>query len=1150
MAREEYGQTWWGEQWLNALTKIDYANRIPRGKSYARRGMVKDIIIKDGRIQAKVQGSRPKPYKVELSMNLISKEKLRQFYNKIIEYPTIISKLHNGKIDPILLDVSKDLGIQLFPVTAKDMKMSCSCPDWAVPCKHIAAVLYKVCSDIDNDPFTLFRFRNIDLIKALDERGLTFTRSEEAQVPSFSDFYSGMDDKLDKKVNKNVETDFTLLSYKHHEVIKLLENKPPFYTQGNFRDVYSKSLSQISKLATKITFLPEELNEYVSYGDYILDYDKEVEAIWSEKKLSFKGIDLYHLYNISPATLALYHPSVNLFYSLTEMALHLISRGLIYPKIIKLAKKYGIVWQALILDADVKTMVSGLSHDYSVKDKTGKNIGLLGSLSAMITHLVNILHRTDFNGDIINEMFFGGKEYDFTGLSEKSIPNSIQNWLKLFEWDLGSLQPLFEVNEEDDDIFSIDIKIIDVKKNIPAPESFSKFIHKTKDTAKLHDIYNDLDLLSIYMSGISDFINSKGNKKIVYDSTAFVDFLFNIKPIMSLLGIQVSLPKSLKQLIKPKASGKISSSGSDISNGIIGLSSILNFDWRVSLGDQVVDVNAFNKIVTAAGKLIKYQGQYIYINENELVALQKKLMAKESLSKIEILQTALSGEYEGTPIELSEDVKTIIKELNTTKNMDVPSSVTATLRPYQVSGYSWMVKNARIGVGSIIADDMGLGKTLQVITFITYLHQNKWLEDRSALVVVPTSLLPNWENEIKKFSPELSFYSYYDNNRDLKEAKKCQVVITTYGLIRTDINKFKAHDWEVVIIDEAQNIKNPASQQTKAIKSLKANHHVAMSGTPVENRLMDYWSVMDFANSGLLMNKTSFGKVFEKPIMKERDQKVIHKFKKITEPFLMRRMKTDKSIISDLPDKVVQDRYSVLTQSQAAIYQQVVNESMALIKSENTDDSQSRFKRQGLVLQLILALKQICNHPTQFLKSGQNDIDLSGKSMMLMDTLESIIDANEKVLIFTQFKEMGDMLCEQIKTSFNIQPIWLHGGVSLNERKKMVDDFQNLANKKIMILSLKAGGTGLNLTAANHVIHYDLWWNPAVEAQATDRAFRIGQKKNVIVHRFITKNTFEEKINLLISSKKDLADMTVNTGEKWIGELNNQEMEALFSMTE
>ena len=261
-------------------------------------------------------------------------------------------------------------------------------------------------------------------------------------------------------------------------------------------------------------------------------------------------------------------------------------------------------------------------------------------------------------------------------------------------------------------------------------------------------------------------------------------------------------------------------------------------------------------------------------------------------------------------------------------------------------------------------------------------------------------------------------------------------------------------------------------------------------------------------------------------------------------------MKTDKSIINDLPDKVVQDRFSVLTPSQAAIYQQVVNESIAIINSEKLDESNSKFKRQGLVLQLIMALKQICNHPVQFLKSGHNDISLSGKSMMLIDTLESIIDANEKVLIFTQFKEMGDMLCEQIKDAFNIKPIWLHGGISLNERKKMVEDFQNLANKKIMILSLKAGGTGLNLTAANNVIHYDLWWNPAVEAQATDRAFRIGQKKNVIVHRFITKNTFEEKINLLINSKKDLADMTVNTGEKWIGELNNQEMEALFSISD
>jgi len=1149
MAREEYGQTWWGEQWLNALTKIDYANRIPRGKSYARKGLVKEIGLANGKIMAKVQGSKPKPYTVSLSMTKISDNILTQFFDKIMNYPSIISKLNNGKIDPTLLDISKELGMKLFPDTAHDMNMSCSCPDSAVPCKHIAATLYKVCSDIDNDPFTLFKFRNIELLKELNKRGLTLVENQESQIPAIDDFYGKMDHK-DSTKDREADIDYTKLSNRHHEVIKLLEDTPPFFTKGNFKDVYSKSLLQISKVAAKITFLPEELNEFVKHEVYAVNYDTEVVMTWYDKKLSVSGIDLYHLYTISPATLGLYHPSVGHFYTLIEIALQLISKGLVYPKIIQSDGMYGIVWQALILDSDVKDMILDFSNIFSIRDKSGKFLDRLGSISAIITHLINCFHRGTKEDDLMSDIFFGGKTYAFDGLSEKSMPNSIQNWLKLFEWDLGTLQPLFEVHEESGDSFSIDIKIIDTENNIRTPEPFSKFIRKTNDTVKQHAIYRDLDLLSIYMAGISDFINSKGSRVITYDSKDFVDFLFNIKPIMALLDIQVSLPKSLKHLIKPKASGKISSSSSGVSKGIVGLSSILNFDWKVSLGDQFVEVKDFYRIVAEAGKLIKYQGQYIYITETELAALQKRLLAKESLSKIEILQTALSGEYEGAPIELTDEVKSIIKELNTTRNIAVPSSIQATLRPYQVNGYSWLVKNAKIGVGSIIADDMGLGKTLQVITFITYLHQNKWLEDKPALVVVPTSLLPNWENEIKKFSPGLKTYAYYDNNRNIKEAKKCQAVITTYGLIRTDINTFKTHDWEVIIIDEAQNIKNPISQQTKAIKSLKANHHIAMSGTPVENRLMDYWSVMDFANSGLLMNKTSFSKVFEKPIMKERDHKAVNKFKKITEPFLLRRMKTDKSIINDLPDKVVQDRFSVLTPSQAAIYQQVVNESMAIINSEKLDDSKSKFKRQGLVLQLILALKQICNHPTQFLKSGHNDISLSGKSMMLIDTLESIIDANEKVLIFTQFKEMGDMLCEQIKDAFNIKPIWLHGGISLNERKKMVEDFQNLANKKIMILSLKAGGTGLNLTAANHVIQYDLWWNPAVEAQATDRAFRIGQKKNVIVHRFITKNTFEEKINLLINSKKDLADMTVNTGEKWIGELSKQEMEALFSISD
>ena len=423
----------------------------------------------------------------------------------------------------------------------------------------------------------------------------------------------------------------------------------------------------------------------------------------------------------------------------------------------------------------------------------------------------------------------------------------------------------------------------------------------------------------------------------------------------------------------------------------------------------------------------------------------------------------------------------------------------------------------------------------------TLKSNQKALVKQKGLVIVPTTLITNWVKEIVKFAPEIKTHVYHGQNRELI-TEDVDMVITTYGLIRSDINVLSKKKWAIVVIDEAQNIKNPGTGQTKAIKKIKAPVKIAMSGTPVENRLSEYWSISDFANKNYLGTIKYFKKEFANPIELDRDHKKLDKFKAITEPFIIRRLKTDKNVISDLPDKVENNKFVHLTKQQTAIYQNVVSNIMAEIS--NTKDQQS-IQRKGLVFKLMTALKQICNHPSQFLKKEEYNPELSGKAMMLINLLEKIYESNEKVLIFTQYKEMGDILEKIIKDKFQTESLFLHGGISRKKRDEMVDDFQNKKHIKTFILSIKAGGTGLNLTAANHVIHYDLWWNPAVENQATDRAFRIGQEKRVMVYRLITEGTFEEKINEMLISKKELADLTVATGEKWIGDLSNKELASL-----
>jgi len=428
---------------------------------------------------------------------------------------------------------------------------------------------------------------------------------------------------------------------------------------------------------------------------------------------------------------------------------------------------------------------------------------------------------------------------------------------------------------------------------------------------------------------------------------------------------------------------------------------------------------------------------------------------------------------------------------------------------------------------------MGLGKTVQAISTILYLKENGFIKN-SIVIVVPTSLLNNWEVELSKFAPSLSYFSYYGQKRVIKSA---DILITTYDIIRRDIESFKKQKIDCLIIDEAQKIKNPNTALSKSIKSLKAKYKIALSGTPVENNLSELWSIFDFTLPKYLKSLKDFIKNYAKDIEINRDLKKIERLKKITAPFMLRRLKSDKNIINDLPPKIVIDEYATMSKKQVSLYQSVVDETMKKIEEGDA---------KGLIFKLIISLKQICNHPRNFDKISDNVVNLSGKTQLLMTLVENIIIQDEKVLIFTQYVEMGDMLVELLQKELLITPLYLKGSMSKKRRDEVVDKFQNDNRYKVFILSLKAGGVGLNLTAANHVIHYDLWFNPAVENQATDRAYRIGQSKKVTVHRFITRNSFEEKIDKMIKAKQELSDLSVSIGESWIKDMSKDDLKDLF----
>ena len=568
---------------------------------------------------------------------------------------------------------------------------------------------------------------------------------------------------------------------------------------------------------------------------------------------------------------------------------------------------------------------------------------------------------------------------------------------------------------------------------------------------------------------------------------------------------------------------------------------MLSFKWQVALGDQMLSGAAFEKLVRGLRGIVKIRGQFVYLDDQEISRLLKNLDAEPRPSAREAFKAVLAGEYEGATLRLDDDVKKMIAEMLSVQALPVPGTLEATLRDYQHRGYEWLIRNARLGFGSLIADDMGLGKTIQVLTLLLRMSQEGRFENHPALVIVPTALLTNWRREAEKFAPQLNLHIYHGTAREFA-TKGIDVFLTTYGLIRGDEAKFLTKTWAVVIIDEAQAIKNHGTAQTRAVKKMKSGLRIAMTGTPVENRLTEYWSIFDFLNKGYLKGVKAFKNEFALPIEIDRDQKKLALFRKITSPFILRRLKSDKSIIKDLPDKLEIDQYCGLAKNQAALYQTTMDRIMDEI--EGAED----IERRGLVLKLITALKQVCNHPAHFLKKKTLDAEQSGKTALLLALLQSMHDAEEKVLIFTQYTQMGALLQKLIAAEFASEPLFLHGGLSRKKRDEVVDDFQAKPYVKTLLLSLKAGGTGLNLTAAQNVVHFDLWWNPAVEAQATDRAYRIGQTKNVMVHRLITRGTFEEKINDMLKDKRDLADLAIASGEKWIGEYSDMDLREIFAL--
>ena len=647
------------------------------------------------------------------------------------------------------------------------------------------------------------------------------------------------------------------------------------------------------------------------------------------------------------------------------------------------------------------------------------------------------------------------------------------------------------------------------------------------------------------------------------DAGAAYTFLREGAPLLAQAGFGVRVPSwwgrpAARLGLKLRAKSPSTESEAE---GRFGLDTLVAYDWQVSLGGEPLSAGEFRALARMKVPLVRFRGQWVELKPEEVQAALRMFErggADGRMTAAEALRLAMgahdmAAELPVVSVEATGWLAELLAAGDETKLAPVPPppGFAGALRPYQERGLAWLAFLDRLGLGGCLADDMGLGKTVQLLALLLAARPAGRSRKRPppTLLVCPMSLVGNWQREAARFAPDLRVHVHHGGERlggaALRKAVRgSDLVITTYALAARDRQELAEVEWGRVVLDEAQNIKNSAARQTQAVRGFQAPRRVALTGTPVENRLAELWSILEFLNPGLLGSAADFRNRFATPIERYRDAARAAELQRLTRPFILRRLKTDRSIIQDLPEKQEMKVFCNLTREQASLYQATVDEMM-----ERVEKAEEGIERRGLVLSTILKLKQVCNHPAQLLQDHSALAGRSGKLARLEELAEEIVAVGDRALVFTQFAEMGHLLQRRLEERLGREVPFLHGGTQRAAREAMVARFQGGDGPPVLLLSLKAGGTGLNLTAANHVIHFDRWWNPAVEDQATDRAFRIGQRRNVQVRKLVCAGTLEERIDEVIEEKKALAGSVLGTGEAWLTELSTAELRRVISLS-
>jgi superfamily II DNA or RNA helicase len=1140
--RRTFGNTPWGTYFIEKLNAGNDPGRLQRGRTYVNTGRVQGLQIAGRLVTAKVKGSYQPWYKVKIEFPAFSSKERQAVLNLVQNDAVFQAALGLGELPESLIAQLAQSGVELLPHDWSSLDKACNCPDFEDPCKHLAAVYYALAGEVDQNPKVLFDLRGLDLAAEISQFRVEIPpvfqrrpRTQPFEPPG-------------------EEPEFGVVGSYLNLVLALLKEAPPFADRGNFKlslaEFYHKSIRNCDEIllggpsvvpwgkrgALGENWLAESTLTLARHAGL------ETTAVRGELKLEVQhpllGELNVELLELASAFLGSEESAGNavyrFFFYLFRFFYQLV-RAVAFIPAVWVEPALLITWKPLSSIADVEAGISALAayappllenlpglkkNEALQRDGTSTVEFFLIALLTAYVHRVGSRGASPSVEDPIAQMFFRGGEIDASKNPFRSTPQSIAGWLAVLEPKPNRLR--------------LELKLTKTSYLLKAElyESQQDSWLPLNEASRRPDAVQALSVVLMLANYLPELHELQTSASVRLSDERLLEFLSESAGVLQHLGVEVRLPKALSRELRPRLTVQAQVKGGGNLTSYLALDDVLDYKWCVEVGGEILDHDQVLELLKESRRLVRFKEGYVLLDPVEMRRLLER--AALPVSRMDVVTAYLDA----SPA-FSADARKVFEQLFRDKQTPVPSTLNAELRPYQLQGFRWIWNNLQNGFGCLLADDMGLGKTLQAIA-VLLLAKNEGRLAEGALVVVPASLLVNWQRELARFAPELSVALYYGRGRTLTGA---DVTLSSYETVVRDQPKLAEKSFSLLILDEAHGLKNAATKRALAVRGLRKSSILALSGTPVENRLEDLRALFDLILPGYLGDAAIFRKLWRLPIELNRDAETAQRLRQITAPFLLRRLKADPSIAPDLPPKTVTDEYAVLTASQSALYRTVLEE---LVPGPEVFSKPRA--RQAVLLKLLTALKQICNHPRAYDHTSPLKADLSGKTLLLLDILRNVLDAREKVLIFSQYVGTLEILQSLIETEIGEPCLVLHGAQSQAQRNLAVDRFQNDPAQKIFLVSLKAGGVGLNLTSASRVVHYDLWYNPAVENQASDRAFRIGQNRHVFVHRLIATGTFEEKIDAMIKSKRELVDLSVATGESWLSDLSSDDLFKLFQV--